>query len=242
MNFKNEPNPTIFTDYMPNGSVANLIKTKPKFPLSKRYIILLGISIGMKCLYSHKIIHRDLKPDNVLLDKNYHPHICDFGISKIADESVSKIVMESFLGTPLYMAPEILSGENYSYKADVFSFSILAYELITNKVPYTGIKSIHLFFNDVINGKRPDLSIVKEPKVRNFLNKCWSNDPELRPNFDQIVEEIKGYFFMNFMNADKKEVNDYLYFFREKLPPLKKNIQKADPKLPAESKAVQNKK
>lgn len=105
MNFKNEPNPTIFTDYMPNGSVANLIKTKPKFPLSKRYIILLGISIGMKCLYSHKIIHRDLKPDNVLLDKNDHPHICDFGISKIADESVSKIVMESFL-VPLYTWPQ----------------------------------------------------------------------------------------------------------------------------------------
>lgn len=99
MDFKNRPRPTLLTEYISNGSLQKLIDNESKFTNSKRYIILLGIALGMEYLHSQSIIHRDLKPDNVLLDENYQPFICDFGESMISDISVSKIVMSTGHGT-----------------------------------------------------------------------------------------------------------------------------------------------
>lgn len=136
MDFKNRPRPTLLTEYISNGSLQKLIDNEPKISNSKRYIILLGIALGMEYLHSQSIIHRDLKPDNVLLDENYQPIICDFGESMIGDLSVSKIVMSTGHGTPLYMAPEILLYDPYTYKSDVYSYSILVYQVITGKDPF----------------------------------------------------------------------------------------------------------
>lgn len=73
-------NPTIILDYMKNGSLDKyFLKPKNEQPNQKKYIILLGISLGMKYLHSLGVIHRDLKPANILLDDNLYPQICDFG-------------------------------------------------------------------------------------------------------------------------------------------------------------------
>lgn len=83
--FNNNPYPSIILDYMPNGTLAQIINEdqndSTEWTCTKRYINLLGIAIGMEYLHSHNIVQRDLKPQNILLDEHYYPYISDFGIS-----------------------------------------------------------------------------------------------------------------------------------------------------------------
>lgn len=137
IDFEGNKNFTIFMDYMGKGSLADLINDEEKClcPISydntKRQIILIGIARGMMILHQNHIIQRDLKPENILLDINYHPRITDFGLSKKFDPYHSMYQSIKKSGTVSYMAPEVISGNNINTKADVYSFGVIMYEIIT---------------------------------------------------------------------------------------------------------------
>lgn len=110
--------PTIITELLPKGSLrANLIKEKgsiadEKWSATKKYIILLGISDAMRYLHKHSIIHRDLKPENIMMDENLNPKIADLGLSICLNSLSNSMNLKSqkgLKGTPLYMAPEVLT-------------------------------------------------------------------------------------------------------------------------------------
>lgn len=105
----------------------------------------------------------------------------------------------------------------------MFSFSIIAYELITGETPYKKITNPFILMNKVMNGKRPDLSIIKNEEIKTYLSKWWNDDPNERPNFDQIVNQIKQEAFKKAMGANESDVNNYLHFLYGKLPPLNNN-------------------
>ena len=113
-------NRSIFMDYMENGSLYSFLKQKSPITNTTTQIILTGVACGMMVLHEHNIIHRDLKPGNILIDKDFHPHIIDFGYSKFFnpyrpnDQSV-------ICGTDGYRASEV-SSQAYDIKVDVFSF------------------------------------------------------------------------------------------------------------------------
>lgn len=115
---------------MPNGSLDNLLATNNTNDQSKQYLILLGIAEGMKHLHNSGIIHRNLHPSNILLDKKLYPHVSDFGYSIISDLLLSSIDSNEI--SP-YLAPEIITNNLYTFKSDVYSFSIIAYHIITGK-------------------------------------------------------------------------------------------------------------
>ncbi|KAK8898360.1 hypothetical protein M9Y10_000645 [Tritrichomonas musculus] len=215
-NFDGEQYPIIFTEYIPNGSLEDLLQGNPDFSSSKKYIILLGIAKGMECLHNSGIIHRDLKPANILLDQNFYPHICDFGESEVSELAISSILMDSCKGSPAYMAPEVFSDDLYSYKADMFSFAILAYQLLTGKAPFTNYKSVFRLQMDIKDGKRPDMSVIKDENIKIFLNNCWSSVPNERPKFGEIVEEIQKERYIKAMAVDEDELSQYLKYYDDK--------------------------
>lgn len=102
----------------------------------KKISILLGIAQGMAFLHSreNKIVHRDLKPQNILMKKDGTCKLCDFGLSRVADNSLT--VGVSF-GTLQYMCPELLQHASYDETCDVYSFGILMHEVFTFEKPYS---------------------------------------------------------------------------------------------------------
>jgi len=93
-------------------------------------LIIRDITLGMKyCYEKFNIMHRDLKPDNILKNNNTFK-IADFGFA--SNESIKN----SFLGTPLYMCPQTMTGGNYTYKCDIWSIGVILYELMLKKTPW----------------------------------------------------------------------------------------------------------
>ncbi|KAK8880655.1 positive regulation of cilium movement [Tritrichomonas musculus] len=229
-NFEKLHFPIIISEYMVNGSLKKVLNkyssllheqkmdkiVKDGFSLSKLYIILLGIAIGMKHVHSQNIIHRDLKPDNILLDENFYPHISDFGCAMISDINLSQFYLNSQAGTPLYMAPEMFLEKVYNHKVDVYSFSLIAYELITGNRPFSEYKTVFKLQKAVSENVRPSVDMIKEVSIQNFLRTLWSNNPSDRPTFEQIVDEVLDIKYLNYFKIKENEVNKYLELFNGK--------------------------
>ena len=198
--FHGDENFTIIMQLAPNGSLSSVLKKAQKNVIPKKFnnttrqIILIGIARGMKYLHDRNIIHRDLKCGNVLLDKDFHPLITDFGYSKYFEYGHSKS-QSIYIGTVQYMAPEVIKGEPYGRKADVYSFGILMYEVVTNLEPYPELtkKELKIFqFQTLVskNKLRPKFTTPVKEELRNLIEKCWSNDPNDRPTFKEIFNEL----------------------------------------------------
>ena len=181
----------IVMEYVPLGSLERLMTTKVmSVGLKIRYV--REICYGMRYLHSENIIHRDLKLSNVLVvsdDENCSGVICkisDFGTSREVDMTTTlsmsqSMTMTSNIGTPLYMAPELLNGTGrYSMSADVYSYGIVLAGLWNQTIPYSDVR-----FNDVsellsqisTKGLRPTLRDDCPQSYINLVNACWNKDP-----------------------------------------------------------------
>ena len=125
--------------YYKDGSLDALIKSK-KLDLEARFVMLRQILEGIAFLHSHGIIHRDLKPQNILIaeyDGTYEPLITDFGISKQLADGESSAVSNSILGgTYSYASPEQLKETTIRKNTDLWSFGIIAYQMLTGALPF----------------------------------------------------------------------------------------------------------
>ncbi|KAK8870882.1 hypothetical protein M9Y10_008780 [Tritrichomonas musculus] len=214
--------PTIVTEYFPHGSLKDNLEKEKKFQSdiewtgTKKYITILGISDAMRYLHEHGIVHRDLKPENILADSNYYPRVCDFGLSRCFSTSLSnsmKLSMTGEFGTPMYMAPEILrEEEKYGPGVDVYAFGILAYEIVTGKVPYYELGEISpvILGNKVMSGYRPKFTPNVPEKMQALIRKCWSDEPMDRPSFDEIYEALSSDFSFSDEPVDEDEVGMYI--------------------------------
>ena len=194
----------IVMEYVALGSLESLMsKEVLSVELKIRYV--REICYGMRYLHSCKIIHRDLKLSNVLVvsdDVSCSGVICkisDFGTSREVDMTTTlsmsqSMTMTSNLGTPLYMAPEILSGQgHYSMKADVYSYGVLVVSLWNQKPPYSemsGVSPGELLSGITSRGVRPSIESDCPQSYFNLAQACLVQDPHERPSFDEICENV----------------------------------------------------
>ena len=111
--------------------------------------IVTQITKGFEEMVRFGIIHRDLKPANILVDRENFK-ICDFGFAKLFGEAGK--MARTFVGTPIYMSPQVLNQKNYTSKTDVWSLGVMLYELIFGKLPFSGFSEQDLYRNIVNRG------------------------------------------------------------------------------------------
>ncbi|CAI9765429.1 unnamed protein product [Fraxinus pennsylvanica] len=124
----------IVTEFMSGGSVYDYLhKRKCTFGLQSLLKVAIDVSKGMNYLHQNNIIHRDLKAANLLMDENEVVKVADFGVARVKAQTG---VMTAETGTYRWMAPEVIEHKTYDHKADVFSFGVVLWELLTGKLPY----------------------------------------------------------------------------------------------------------
>ncbi|CAL0323051.1 unnamed protein product [Lupinus luteus] len=155
----------------------------------------LDIARAMECLHSHGIIHRDLKPDNLILTQGRKTiKLADFGLAR--EESLTEM-MTAETGTYRWMAPELYStvtlrhGEkkHYNHKVDAYSFAIVLWELIHNKLPFEGMSNLQAAYAAAFKNTRPSAEDLPEDLAM-ILTSCWKEDPNERPDFRQIIQML----------------------------------------------------
>ncbi|OHT03478.1 TKL family protein kinase [Tritrichomonas foetus] len=197
---------SIVTEWMSGG---NLYADLHKYNLNDTQLTYAAFDIarGMSFLHMNQIIHRDLKTLNILLDKNGFSKICDFGFSRKAN---SKEIMTKNVGTPYWMAPELLgTSSSYDSKIDVYSYGIMLWEMLTHETPYD-TKDPKTIINQVLaNDIRPPLPDNMNSNLRDLIEACWDRLPERRPTFDQILKYFEtGKIY--YPKADVKSVISYI--------------------------------
>ena len=165
------------------------------------------ICLGMRYLHSMNIIHRDLKLENILImstSESSPDAICkisDFGTARETEISntitmTQSMTMTSNIGTPLYMAPEILSGQShYSMKADIYSYGIVLCGLWNQQIPYSdeSFTNVTEFLTRITNQEhRPSLKPDCPQPYIQLVSACLQSNPHSRPSFDEISKTVFG--------------------------------------------------
>ncbi|KAG8057623.1 hypothetical protein GUJ93_ZPchr0002g24490 [Zizania palustris] len=183
------PNLCIITEFMSSGSVYDYLhKHKGVFKLPALLGVAMDVSKGMSYLHQNNIIHRDLKTANLLMNENGTVKVADFGVARV---KVQSGVMTAETGTYRWMAPEVIEHKPYDHKADVFSFGILMWELLTGKIPYEYLTPLQAAVGVVQKGLRPTIPKNAHAKLSELLQKCWQQDPAERPDFSEILETLQ---------------------------------------------------
>uniref|UniRef100_A0A803NQC1 non-specific serine/threonine protein kinase n=1 Tax=Cannabis sativa TaxID=3483 RepID=A0A803NQC1_CANSA len=183
------PSMCIVTEYMSGGSVYDYLhKKRGFFKLPNLLKVATDISKGMNYLHQNNIIHRDLKAANLLMDENGVVKVADFGVARVQAQSG---VMTAETGTYRWMAPEVIEHKPYDHKADIFSFGVVLWELLTGKLPYEFLTPLQAAVGVVQQGLRPPIPKQTHPKLVEILGKCWERDPALRPDFSEIIDTLQ---------------------------------------------------
>ncbi|KAK8567935.1 hypothetical protein V6N13_105880 [Hibiscus sabdariffa] len=183
------PNLCIITEFMSGGSVYDYLhKHRGVFKLPTLLKVAIDVSKGMNYLHQNDIIHRDLKAANLLMDENEVVKVADFGVARVKAKSG---VMTAETGTYRWMAPEVIEHKPYDHKADVFSFGIVLWELLTGKIPYEFLTPLQAAVGVVQKGLRPSIPKHTNPRLTELLERCWQQDPALRPDFAEIIEILQ---------------------------------------------------
>jgi len=188
--FINNEEVWILMDYCELGSVKDLIKIV-KEPLNEKQCgyVLLQTLFGLLYLHKENILHLDIKAANILVTGDGDVRLADFGVSEQLRDVNTFVDALDYVGSPLFMAPEVIRKERYNNKADIWSLGITIIEMVEGRPPNTDVNCIEKL-PDLANRDPPTFSKphLWSPLFINFLSCCLVKDQEQRPNSQTLLQ------------------------------------------------------
>ena len=199
----------IIMEFMDNGDISGFIKAHIRFNKPAReeevWNIILQSMNALKHIHSKKIIHRDIKPANLFMTNDKIIKIGDFGVSAKMNSLKTSIKEGTFnhtvVGTPLYMSPEIINGENYDQKTDIYSMGCTFHEICFFNYPYLPIPDenndqVKFLKNEKIQNKN-----YYSQQLTNLIYNMIEINPAKRKSAEEICEFVKKEYIKTFLKT-----------------------------------------
>ncbi|POG78670.1 kinase-like domain-containing protein [Rhizophagus irregularis DAOM 181602=DAOM 197198] len=148
--------------------------------------ILQSIANGLTNIHSKGLIHHDFHCGNILSNFVDIAYITDLGLCQPANVKPSQNSNKKIYGVLPYVAPEVLRGNEYTQKSDIYGYGIIAYEICTGFPPYYDIAHDEFLTMKICNGMRPKSNYKIPQLIIDIINQCWDADPLKRPNADEL--------------------------------------------------------
>jgi serine/threonine protein kinase len=204
--------PMLVMEYMTHGSLFDVLQDE-SISLKSEHIlaILQDVAQGLRFLHSAKplVVHGDLKAQNVLIDTNFCAKVTDFGLS--SKKQIGAV------GTPYWMAPELLKGLSSNTAAsDIYAFGMVIYEIYSGQIPYENERydEVMRLVCDPLIRKRPPVPVECPPKIAKLMMDCLMHSPNERPKAEQLDLMLKVELKVNertsrlqALNRDLEEAN-----------------------------------
>ncbi|MBK9034152.1 MAG: protein kinase [Myxococcales bacterium] len=193
----------IAMEYLEGRSLRQVVTTEGPLPPARALAIGRQIAASLSDAHGHGIVHRDLKPDNVMLTERGREHdvvrVLDFGIAKLRDDNRQTVNAMTqagdLVGTPQYMAPEQIRGDEVDGRTDVYALGAMLYEMVTGRLPFEGptvmaVLSKHLTETPPPpTARRPDLGLA--PALDSLIMAALAKEPSQRPpSMDHYAEQM----------------------------------------------------
>jgi serine/threonine protein kinase len=185
--FKNSTDQTVcmVLELMVGGCLTDLVS--PQFPMVERHMayVCKSMLMGMAYLHRQYRLHRDIKSDNVLVNYDGEVKLADFGFAINLTSEESK--RTSVVGTPYWMAPELIRGQKYDSKVDIWSLGITLIEMAEGEPPLLKEPALRALLMITINPPPRLKSSMWSPAIAHFLSRCLEPAPEKRSTAEQLL-------------------------------------------------------
>lgn len=194
--FDNLANVGLVLEYLERGDVFSLLRSQMTLTWSDP-LLKIATDVAQGVTYLHNcdppLVHRDLKSSNLLCTPTYSCKISDFGESK--RQTVTGNLFSTIVGTPYWLAPEILREEKYDMQVDCYSFGIVMIELETRKDPYYDLRdynTVDIMMLVAHGDLRPTIPVSCSPYRRQLILRCLDSDPRRRPKMTEILSVLQN--------------------------------------------------
>ncbi|TDE14158.1 serine/threonine-protein kinase, partial [Actinomadura sp. 6K520] len=178
----------VVTEYVAGPPLETAVKENGPLRGGDLEALAVNIATALSAIHGAGIVHRDLKPSNVLLSPT-GPRVIDFGIARALDATDGPTRTGQFIGTPAYMAPELMHGREITPAADVFSWGCVVAYAGTGRAPFGG-GTLPEIINRVTGGEA-DLDGL-DPALRDLVARSLAKDPAERPAVKQLIQTLTG--------------------------------------------------
>jgi hypothetical protein len=170
----------IVTEFVDGGTLAE--QTGRPLPLGYTVELLTPIASAIDYAHSRGVLHRDIKPPNILMTRDGRPVLNDFGLARMMESEQRITQGATVMGTPQYMAPEQCLGQDLGSPADIYALTVVAYEMLTGRVPFTAATPAAVIMAQVSEPLPPPRSINPDLSsgVESVLLKGLAKDPAQR--------------------------------------------------------------
>ncbi|WWC98460.1 hypothetical protein V866_005351 [Kwoniella sp. B9012] len=184
----------LVSPWMKNGRITDYIRSDAGSKVD-RIALIHGVAQGMDYLHSRDVLHGDLKGQNILIDDEGRPRLCDFGLSQIKIDITSKSAnpteMESNAGTLRFLPPERLNLSPLTRECDVYSFAMTIYQIYSGEIPFAALDTYNAKMSILEGIRPPQISDIPD-RIYELMTRCWAADPRVRPSFAEITVELKA--------------------------------------------------
>lgn len=159
----------IAMEYLHGRELRDILNDERILPIAQVIDIISQVALGLSYAHEHEIVHRDIKPSNVMVIRDGHVKITDFGIARMASAAV-RTQTGMVLGSPKYMSPEQVMGKLTDQRSDIFSLGVMLYEMLTGQAPFMG-ENVNAIMYQTLNAApaAPSTINVEVPEMLNFI-------------------------------------------------------------------------